>query len=65
MPISRMFMRKNPNAVFINQKMDMTPSLMRKDVVINKPPVSQILQRWPALFRESQVKRNAYVCNMK
>ncbi|XP_056102189.1 uncharacterized protein LOC130100539 isoform X2 [Rhinichthys klamathensis goyatoka] len=35
--------------------MDMTLSLRRKDVVINKPPVSQILQRWPALFRESQV----------
>uniref|UniRef100_A0A9J8CQU1 Uncharacterized protein n=2 Tax=Cyprinus carpio carpio TaxID=630221 RepID=A0A9J8CQU1_CYPCA len=47
--------RKNPDAVFINQKMDMTLSLRRKDVVINKPPVSQILQRWPALFRESQV----------
>ncbi|GAA6065574.1 uncharacterized protein LOC113645414 isoform X1 [Tachysurus ichikawai] len=47
--------RKNPDAVFINQKMDMTLSLRIKDVVINKPPVSQILQRWPALFRESQV----------
>lgn len=54
--------RKNPDAVFINQKMDMTLSLRRKDVVINKPPVSQILQRWPALFRESQVKGN--VCNI-
>lgn len=48
--------KKSPNAVFINQKMDMTLSLRRKDVVISKPPVSQILQRWPALFRESQVK---------
>ncbi|XP_042629274.1 sterile alpha motif domain-containing protein 3-like [Cyprinus carpio] len=47
--------RKNPDAIFINQKMDMTLSLRRKDVVINKPPVSQILQCWPALFRESQV----------
>ncbi|GAA6077970.1 uncharacterized protein LOC113645414 isoform X1, partial [Tachysurus ichikawai] len=33
--------RKNPDAVFINQKMDMTLSLRRKDVVINKPPVYQ------------------------
>ncbi|KAI2664117.1 Teneurin-4 [Labeo rohita] len=47
--------KKNPDAVFINQKMDMTLSLRRQEVVINKPPVGQILQRWPALFRESQV----------
>ncbi|XP_016311982.1 uncharacterized protein LOC107665574 [Sinocyclocheilus anshuiensis] len=47
--------KKNPDAVFINQKMDMTLSLRRHDVVINKPPVSLILQRWPALFRERQV----------
>ncbi|XP_016118644.1 uncharacterized protein, partial [Sinocyclocheilus grahami] len=46
--------KKNPDAVFINQKMDMTLSLRRHDVVINKPPVSLILQRWPALFRERQ-----------
>lgn len=47
--------KKKPDATFINQNMDVTLSLRRQEVVINKPPVSQILQRWPALFTESQV----------
>ncbi|KAL1258747.1 hypothetical protein QQF64_009324 [Cirrhinus molitorella] len=35
--------------------MDLTLSFRRKEVVIDKPPVSQLLQRWPALVLESQV----------
>lgn len=35
--------KKNPDAVFINQKIDKTLTLRRQDVGINKPPVSQIL----------------------
>ncbi|KAG5267313.1 hypothetical protein AALO_G00220360 [Alosa alosa] len=49
--------KKNPDAVFINQQMDFTLSLRRKEVVMDKPPVSQMIQRWPALFVENQVSQ--------
>ncbi|KAL1273015.1 hypothetical protein QQF64_028877 [Cirrhinus molitorella] len=47
--------KKKQSAVFISQRMDLTLSFRRKEVVIDKPPVSQLLQRWPALVLESQV----------
>uniref|UniRef100_A0AAR2LEI7 PB1 domain-containing protein n=1 Tax=Pygocentrus nattereri TaxID=42514 RepID=A0AAR2LEI7_PYGNA len=47
--------KKNPDGTLINQKMDVTLSLRRKEVVQDKPPVIQMLQRWPALFVENQV----------
>lgn len=47
--------KKKQSAVFISQRMDLTLSFRRKEVVIDKPPVSQLLQRWPALTLESQV----------
>ncbi|XP_017544607.1 uncharacterized protein LOC108416082 [Pygocentrus nattereri] len=47
--------KKNPDGTLINQKMDVTLSLQRKEVVQDKPPVIQMLQRWPALFVENQV----------
>lgn len=47
--------KKNPDATLINQNMDVTLSLRRKELVQDKPPVIQVLQRWPALFVENQV----------
>lgn len=37
--------KKKTSAVFISQRMDLTLSFRRKEVVIEKPPVSQLLQR--------------------
>ncbi|KAB5555234.1 hypothetical protein PHYPO_G00031130 [Pangasianodon hypophthalmus] len=51
--------KKTPSAVVINRKMDLTLSLQRKDVVIDKPPVSQILQHWPALFVKVRCTKNS------
>ncbi|KAL0161817.1 hypothetical protein M9458_041213, partial [Cirrhinus mrigala] len=46
--------KKKPSADFISQRMDITLSFRRKEVVIDKPPLSQLLERWPALISESQ-----------
>lgn len=35
--------------------MDATFALRRKEVVKDKPEINQLVQRWPALFTESQV----------
>lgn len=48
-------MKSNPNVSFLKKQMDMTFALRRKEVVQDKPPVVQILHRWPALFTETQV----------
>lgn len=52
--ISEMMKRK-PNGPLIKKEMDVTFALRRKEVVIDKPAISQIIRRWPALFTESQV----------
>ncbi|XP_078020836.1 uncharacterized protein LOC144459906 [Epinephelus lanceolatus] len=52
--ISEMMKRK-PNGPLIKKKMDVTFALRRKEVVTDKPAISQIIHRWPALFTESQV----------
>ncbi|XP_036943454.1 uncharacterized protein LOC119013234 [Acanthopagrus latus] len=52
--ISEMMKRK-PNGPVIKKEMDVTFALRRKEVVIDKPAISQIIRRWPALFTESQV----------
>lgn len=48
-------MKKKPNGSLVNKEMDMTFALRRKEVVQDKPAISQMVQRWPALFTESQV----------
>ena len=47
--------KKKPNGPLIKTEMDVTFALRRKEVVIDKPAISQIIHRWPALFTESQV----------
>uniref|UniRef100_A0A3B4U491 PB1 domain-containing protein n=1 Tax=Seriola dumerili TaxID=41447 RepID=A0A3B4U491_SERDU len=48
-------MKAKPNGSLIKKEMDMTFALRRKEVVTDKPAITQIVQRWPALFSESQV----------
>nr|XP_055064498.1 uncharacterized protein LOC129446973 [Misgurnus anguillicaudatus]XP_055064499.1 uncharacterized protein LOC129446973 [Misgurnus anguillicaudatus] len=35
--------------------MDSTFALRRKEIIHSEPPVSEILEKWPALFTESQI----------
>ena len=48
-------MKAKPNVSLIKKEMDRTFALRRKEVVTDKPAITQIVQRWPALFSESQV----------
>ena len=48
-------MKTKQNASLVMKEMDVTFALRRKEVVKNKPPIDQMLQRWPALFTERQV----------
>ncbi|XP_023815492.1 uncharacterized protein LOC110014540 isoform X1 [Oryzias latipes] len=48
-------MKMRPNGSLVKKNMDLTFALRRKEVVQNKPAISQMLHRWPALFTESQV----------
>ncbi|XP_041832751.1 uncharacterized protein LOC121634278 isoform X2 [Melanotaenia boesemani] len=47
--------KRRPDAVVISQKMDSTYALRRQEVVNLEPPVKDTLERWPALFTESQI----------
>ena len=50
-------MRKRPlDSTFIKQMMDQTFSLRRKEIVEEQPSVKRMIERWPALFTESQVR---------
>lgn len=48
-------MKTKPNGSLVKKEMDVTFALRRKEVVQNKPAISQMVHRWPALFTESQV----------
>ena len=47
--------KRTPNAALVNQLMNQTFSLRRKEIVEEQPPVKRMLERWPALFRKQQV----------
>lgn len=49
------FKKKNKNVALTRQKMELTFSLRRKEIVELQPMVSEILERWPALFCEAEV----------
>lgn len=51
------FRKKNKNVAFIRQKMELTFSLRRREIVDLQPMVSEVLERWPALFCEAEVSR--------
>ncbi|CAM4549287.1 unnamed protein product [Leuciscus chuanchicus] len=47
--------KKNKDMEFIRQKMDITFSLRRMEIVEMEPMVSEVLERWPGLFLEEQI----------
>lgn len=48
-------MKAKPNGSLIKKEMDVTFALRRKEIVTEKPAITQIVERWPALFSKSQV----------
>lgn len=53
--------KRHPSSTLIAQYMDKTFSLRRKELVEKEPSVKETLQRWPALFRESQVIKTHFI----
>ncbi|XP_060780626.1 uncharacterized protein LOC132888593 [Neoarius graeffei] len=47
--------KRSPNMTFINDAMDRTFPLRRKEIVDQEPGVDLVKRRWPALFMEYQV----------
>ena len=47
----------NKNVALIRTKMWLSFSLRRKELVELQPMVSEVLERWPALFCEAEVGR--------
>lgn len=47
--------KKKKNSQVINEKMERTFSIRRQEVVSLSPPVSDLKERWPALFLPAQV----------
>lgn len=47
--------KRLPDSVNVKTMMDQTFSLRRKEIVEEQPPVKRMMERWPALFTESQV----------
>ena len=48
--------KKQRNMTVIQQKMALTFSLRRREVVEGQPMVSEVQERWPALFSSEEVK---------
>lgn len=53
-------MKAKPDALLV-KKMDVTFALRRQEVVKDKPAINQMVQRWPALFTESQVSMSVFL----
>ncbi|CAL9687433.1 unnamed protein product [Knipowitschia caucasica] len=47
--------KRTPNGQLVKEKMELTFALRRKEVVDSVPAISEMLERWPALFTEDQV----------
>lgn len=47
--------KAKPNGSLVKKEMNMTFAQRRAEVVKDKPPIIEMVQRWPALFTESQV----------
>lgn len=56
--------KKNKDMEFIRQKMDITFSLRRMEIVEMEPMVSEVLERWPGLFLEEQVRHLFFFLNL-
>ncbi|XP_070840006.1 sterile alpha motif domain-containing protein 3-like [Chaetodon trifascialis] len=49
------FKKKNKNVALIRQKMEVSFSLRCREIVELQPIVSEVLERWPALFCEAEL----------
>ena len=50
-----MVKKEDTNVALIKQQMELTFSLRRREIVEIQPMVSEVQERWPALFSQSQV----------
>ncbi|XP_053350010.1 uncharacterized protein LOC128520025 [Clarias gariepinus] len=48
-------MKTKPKESLVKKEMDVTFAFRRKEIVNEKPAISQVVHRWPALFTENQV----------
>ncbi|XP_074503190.1 uncharacterized protein LOC141774421 isoform X2 [Sebastes fasciatus] len=48
--------KRNKNVALIKQQMEVTFSLRRKEIVELVPMVSEVQERWPALFYEAEIR---------
>ncbi|KAK5618739.1 hypothetical protein CRENBAI_012654 [Crenichthys baileyi] len=48
--------KRSKNIQLIRQKMELTFSLRRKEIVEMEPMVAEVMERWPALFTEAEIK---------
>lgn len=54
--------RKKNNKNIIGEKMEKTFSYRRTEVVKDCPAVKDFMERWPALFCESEVNFSSFLC---
>ncbi|XP_049446684.1 uncharacterized protein LOC125897406 [Epinephelus fuscoguttatus] len=52
--------KRLPDSADVKKMMDQTFSLRRKEIVEEQPSVKRMMERWPALFTESQVFAEFY-----
>ncbi|KAK1162170.1 hypothetical protein AOXY_G18502 [Acipenser oxyrinchus oxyrinchus] len=52
--------KRSVNKTYINSNMDLTFSLRKKEIVEAEPLVSEVRERWPALFTEEQICAEFY-----
>uniref|UniRef100_A0A1A8A8R1 Si:ch211-182e10.4 n=1 Tax=Nothobranchius furzeri TaxID=105023 RepID=A0A1A8A8R1_NOTFU len=48
--------KRRMDPVLIKQKMELTFSLRRKEIVEVEPMVTEVMERWPALFNEAEIR---------
>lgn len=54
--------KKRNNSHIISEKMERTFSTRRQEIVTLAPPVSDLKERWPALFLPEQVNVFVFCC---
>lgn len=57
--------KPKPNGSLVKKEMYMTFAFRRKETVKDKPAISQMVYRWPALFTERQVCINCFNIDSK
>ncbi|KAK5599376.1 hypothetical protein CRENBAI_021926 [Crenichthys baileyi] len=52
--------KRSKNVQLIRQKMELTFSLRRKEIVEMEPMVAEVMEWWPALFTEAKIKEESH-----